>query len=164
MIRHTVTALAAAGVLLAGACSSGDGNKAAAASDADAKGDTSAVFCSSAEALYSELENAGAADPSSPAVQAVFADARELVAPDEIAADWTEVLDAIEPLVSGQVDLNDPAAMASITDRTAQAADAFQRTGAYFEDECGFGGTTTTAGMAEAPAAPVAPDAATTVP
>jgi hypothetical protein len=169
VIRHTVTALATAGVLLAGACSSGDGSKAAAASDDGARADTSERFCSSAQALYTELENAGAADPSSPAVQAVFDDARELVAPDEIAADWTEVLDAIEPLVSGEVDLNDPAAMASITDRTAQAADAFQRTGAYFEDECDFGGTTSsTAGTPEAPAAPdaapVAPDAATTAP
>jgi hypothetical protein len=76
-------------------------------------------------------------------VQAVFHQARDLVAPDEIASDWTQVLDALEPLVSGEVDLNDPDAMATISDRTAGAADAFQRTGTYFEEECGFGPTST---------------------
>jgi hypothetical protein len=147
VIRHTLTALAAAGVLLAGACSNGDGSTPAAASegsDADAKATTSERFCASAHALYGELESAGASDPSSPAVQAVFADARNLVAPDEIASDWARVLDALEPLVSGEVDLTDPNAMASITQRTAQAAEAFERTGTYFEEECGFGSTTTT--------------------
>lgn len=155
MIRHTVTVLAAAGVLLAGACSNGDGSEAAAASESGSKATTSERFCNSAKALYDELENAGAADPSSPAVQAVFADAQQLVAPDEIASDWTEVLDSIEPLVSGQIDLNDPAAMATMTDRAAEAAGAFQRTGAYFEEECGFGSTATTA--APAPTASVTP-------
>ena len=145
MIRHTVTALAAAGVLLAGACSNGDGSKPAAASESGAKAATSSEqFCASAQALYDQLENAGASDPSSPPVQAVFAEARDLAAPDEIASDWTEVLDSIEPLVSGEVDLNDPAAMATMTDRAAEAADAFQRTGTYFEEECGFGPTATT--------------------
>jgi hypothetical protein len=143
VIRHTVTVLAAAGVLLAGACSNGDGSKAAAASESGAKATSSERFCDSAQALYDELENAGAADPSSPAVQAVYAEARELAAPEEIAGDWTEVLDSIEPLVSGQVDLDDPAAMAAMTERAAGAADAFQRTGTYFEEECGFGSTTT---------------------
>ena len=145
MIRHTLTALAAAGVLLAGACSNGDGSKAAAASEGDAKATTSEQFCASAHALYDELESAGATDPSSPAVQAVFEDAQQLVAPDEIADDWDQVLDSLEPLVSGEVDLTDPNAMASITQRTAQAADAFERTGAYFEEECDFGSTTTSA-------------------
>jgi hypothetical protein len=143
VIRHTVTVLAAAGVLLAGACSNGDGSKAAAASEDEAEAATSERFCASAQALYDELESAGATEPSSPAVQAVFAEAQQLTAPTDIAGDWAEVLDALQPLVSGEVDLNDPAAMAAITDRTARAADAFQRTGAYFEEECGFGPTTT---------------------
>jgi hypothetical protein len=148
VIRHTVTALAAAGVLLAGACSSGDGNKAAAASDGSTKAATSEQFCSSAKALYDQLQTAGATDPSSPAVQSVFAEARDLNAPDEIASDWREVLDALEPLVDGEVDLNDPAGVATLTDRTAEAADSFQRTGQYFEQKCGFGSTTTAPGAA----------------
>lgn len=141
--RHTLTVLAAAGALLAGACSNGDGSKAAAASEDASQATTSERFCASAQALYGELESAGATDPSSPAVQSVFEEARALAAPEEIASDWAEVLDALEPLVSGEVDLADPGAMATITDRTAQAADAFQRTGAYFEETCGFGSTTT---------------------
>jgi hypothetical protein len=145
VIRHTVTVLAAAGALLAGACSNGDGGKAAAASEAEAEATTAERFCSSAHALYEQLESAGATDPSSPAVQAVFESAQQLVAPDEIADDWDQVLDTLEPLVSGEVDLTDPNAMAAITQRTAHAADAFERTGTYFEEECDFGSTTTSA-------------------
>jgi hypothetical protein len=144
--------LAAASVLLAGACSSGDGGKAAAApaSPGDASRGSSAQttsqrFCNGAKALYDELEEAGVSDPSSPAVKAVFADAQDLVAPDEIADDWATVLDSIAPLVNGEVNVNDAEAMAAMTQRAAEASDAFQHTGTYFEQRCGFGATTTSA-------------------
>jgi len=149
MLRNTMTALALAGVLVAGACGGND-NAAEAKSDAPAESSsesgasasdasTGAAFCDNAEALYAELTAAGSTDPTSPKVQGVFAEARALEAPAEIAADWTAILDTlVAPVVNGEIDVNDPAGTATLTERAATLGDALQRTGAYFETECGF--------------------------
>jgi hypothetical protein len=152
VFRHTVLVLAAAGALLAGACSrSNDADdRAAEAGRAMVRsGSTSASasasaeeFCAGAAALYEELDRTGTSDPSSHAAQALLADARAIAAPAAIAADWHVVLDSIAPFVAGEVDLDDPDAMVAATQRFTSAANAYRRMGAYFTEECGFGATT----------------------
>lgn len=140
-----MTALALAGVLTAAACSGGNDDTAAAkdgASEADeaAAADSGESFCQSAEELYDKLTSSAPTDPTSPEVQAVFAEAKALDAPDEIAADWTTVLETlVEPVVNGELDPEDPAAIATLTERAAAIGESLERTGAYFETECGFG-------------------------
>lgn len=151
MLRNTITALALAGVLAASACGGND-DKAAADSDkattekssdgaATAKKAGAATFCASARSLYDQLTSSSSgAAATSPAVQEVFAKAKALEAPAEIAADWQTVLDTlVEPVVTGQINVNDPAGAQAITERAGQIGDALQRTGAYFDTECGFG-------------------------
>jgi hypothetical protein len=144
-----MTALALAGVLSAVACSGGNDDTAAAkdeasqadeATTAEANGQTTGEsFCDSAKKLYDQLTTSAPSDPTSPEVQAVFAEAKALDAPAEIAADWTAVLDTlVEPVVSGELDPDDPAATATLTQRAAEIGESLQRTGAYFETECGF--------------------------
>ena len=151
MLRKTITALALAGVLAASACGGRD-DKASANSDkatteeagdgaANAEKAGAAAFCASAQSLYNELTSTSAgAEPTSPEVQAVFAKAEALEAPPEIAADWQTILDTlIEPVVTGQIDVNDPAGAQALAERAGQVGDALQRTGTYFDTECGFG-------------------------
>jgi hypothetical protein len=156
VFRHTVSVLAAAAALLAGACAHGnDADDSAAeagramvrsSSDAGSASESSAAsaeeFCAGAAALYNELDRAGTSDPSSHAAQALLADARAMSAPVAIAADWNAVLDSIAPFVAGEVDLDDPDAMVAATQRFTSAADAYRRMGTYFTEECGFGATT----------------------
>jgi hypothetical protein len=148
VFRHTVSVLAAAAALLAGACSRGNDadDSAAEAGRAMVRSGSdsapAAAFCAGAAALYNELDRAGTSDPSSHAAQALLADARAMTAPATIAADWNVVLDSIAPFVAGKVDLDDPDAMVAATQRFTSAADAYRRIGAYFTEECGFGATT----------------------
>jgi hypothetical protein len=138
LLRNTITALALAGVLVAGACGGND-NAAGAKADAPAAPTDDESFCDKAKALYDELTAAGSTDPTSPKVQEVFAEARALDAPAEIAADWTAILDTlVAPVVNGEIDVNDPAGTATLTERAAALGAALQRTGTYFETECGF--------------------------
>ena len=150
-----MTALALAGVLTAAACSGGNDDTAAAKDEApeadeaatakarsderSGEGGSGESFCDSAEKLYDQLTTSAPAGPTSPEVQAVFAEAKALDAPDEIAADWTTVLETlVEPVVNGELDPEDPAATAALTERAAAVGESLQRTGAYFETECGF--------------------------
>lgn len=147
MLRHTLTVLAAAAALLAGACSNGGGAADKAAGRADlaspvGEASSSEEFCAGAAALYDEFDRAGTSDPSSSSVQSLFAAALELPAPAPITADWSVVLDSIAPFVAGDIDLDDPDAMAAATQRFVAAATAYRRVGAYFTDKCGFGATT----------------------
>jgi hypothetical protein len=148
VLRTTITALALAGVLSAGACGGND-DKAAGADKASSEesGDAaasaektgSAAFCASAKSLYDQLTTAGSADPTSPEVQAVFAEAQALEAPPEIADDWKAILDLlVAPVVRGELDVKDPAGASALAERAAQVGDSLQRTGTYFETECGF--------------------------
>lgn len=153
MLRNTITALACAGVLAASACGGGGNDEEAAAesdkaateepSDAAATAEKTGAttFCAGARSLYDELTSSAAgAEPTSPEVQDVFAKAKALEAPTEIAADWTTILDTlIEPVVTGQIDVDDPAGAQALAERAGQVGEALQRTGAYFDTECGFG-------------------------
>lgn len=132
-----------------------------------------ADFCQSARALYDQLSAAGPAAPTSDQVQGVFNQAKALEAPAEIAADWNAILDTlVAPVVNGEIDVNDPAGSAELTERAGGLAEALQRTGTYFDTTCGFGGTATTVAAdpatdpATATTAPAttAPAAATTAP
>jgi hypothetical protein len=127
-----------------------------------------ADFCQSAKALYDQLSAAGPAAPTSDEVQGVFEQAKALEAPAEIAADWNAILDTlVAPVVNGEIDVNDPAGTAELTERAGGLAESLQRTGTYFDTTCGFGGTATTvaADPATDPAtATTAPAAITTVP
>ena len=153
LLRNTMTALALAGVLTAAACSGGNDDTAAAkdeapeadrtaaaeASSGGSEGGSGESFCDSAKKLYDQLTASAPTGPTSPEVQAVFAEAKALEAPEEIAADWTTVLETlVEPVVNGELDPTDPEATATLTERAASIGESLQRTGAYFETECGF--------------------------
>jgi hypothetical protein len=147
MSRHTVTVLAAAVGLLVGACSNGgapgDGAASGRVDSVPTRAETSSEqFCAGAAALYDELERAGTSDPTSPEVQTVFAQAQAMEVPPSIVDDWQAVLESMAPFVAGEVDLDDPDAMALATQRFTSAAPAYQRIGTYLDDECGFGTTT----------------------
>lgn len=168
MLRKTTTALALAGVLTfvvagcgggddpAGTNDAGSDEKAAPAADAAQQGGEAAgaaAFCQNAKALYDQLA-AAPADPTSSQVQAVFAEAKAMEAPEEIATDWNAILDTlVGPVVHGEIDVNDPAGSAELTSRATGLAESLQRTGTYFDTTCGFG-TTTTVAAAPATAAP----------
>ena len=139
-----MTALALAGVLAAGACGSND-NKADAQPKAKAAHEskaatTAAEFCASAKTLYDQLTAAGPNGPTSPEVKAVFAEAKALEAPATIAADWTAILDQlVAPVVSGEIDVNNPQSASQLAARASQLGGALQRTGKYFDTQCHFG-------------------------
>lgn len=165
MLRNTLIALALTSVLTAGACGGGGNDDSAAAtsddkaesadaasrdgastgSESDSEsgpGEAGESFCENANALYDQLTSAGASDPTSPEVQAVLDEAKALDAPDEIQADWTAVLDTlVAPVVSGEIDVDDPEGSAELTQRAADLGAGLQRIGTYFETECGFGTT-----------------------
>jgi hypothetical protein len=148
-----MTALAVAGVLLAGACGGGSNDdKAAARNDAKSaesskaskaatgSGAEAAEFCSQAKTLYNRLTSSSNTDPTSAEAKAVFAQAKALRAPDAIAADWSAILDKlVAPVVSGELDVKDPKAASELAARASELGGALQRTGAYFENECDFG-------------------------
>jgi hypothetical protein len=128
-----------AGAMLLGACGGGEGPAEASETTSGERGDAAAVFCAGAEALYDQFVSAGT-EPSSAAMQEVFASAQRLTPPDEIAADWRLILDSLGPLVAGQVNVDDPAAM----EQVAANAAAYQRVGSYVGDTCGMEEATTT--------------------
>lgn len=149
MLRNTLTALALAGALAASACGGND-DKAAADTDkakTEESGDAKATaektgataFCSSARSLYDQLTSGTTGDPTSPEVQAVFAEAKALEAPAEIAADWQAILDTlVEPVVTGELDVNNPAHTQALAERAGQVGESLRRTGDYFDTKCGF--------------------------
>jgi hypothetical protein len=149
VLRNTLTALALASALVASACG-GDDDKAAADTDktkTEESGDAGATaektgataFCSSARSLYDELTTGTATDPTSPEVQAIFAEAQALEAPAEIAADWQAILETlVAPVVNGELDVNNPAHTQALAERAGQVGESLRRTGTYFDTECGF--------------------------
>ncbi|MGH9209423.1 MAG: hypothetical protein ACRD2C_01930 [Acidimicrobiales bacterium] len=136
--------------MLVAACS-GDGGSAEASGTTESEpDDTVEVFCSGAQALYDQFVSAGASDPTSPAMQDVYAGARSLDAPDEIAADWQLILDSLEPLMTGQVDIDDPAAMRELNTQATANAPAYDRVGTYVGENCEIEAATTTTTAPEA--------------
>ena len=186
----TAFALAGALMLVAGGCGGNDDQadandandaesteEATPAADAAAQGGGAAGpadFCQGAKALYDQLSTVSPAAPTSDQVKVVFQEARALEAPAEIATDWNAILDTlVAPVVNGEIDVNDPAGTAELTERAAGLADSLQRTGTYFDTTCGFGSTTTvpadpaaatTVPAADAPAVTVAPTVTTAAP
>ena len=160
LLRKTTTAFALAGALMlvAGGCGSdeqanandnGTGNESteegapAAAQQGAATG--ASDFCQKAKALYDQLSTAAPGSPTSEQVKSVFDKAKALEAPAEIANDWNAILDTlVGPVVNGEIDVNQPAGAQEITQRAAGLAESLQRTGAYFDTTCGFGGAATT--------------------
>jgi hypothetical protein len=139
-----MTALALAGVLAAGACggndSKADARPTGKAATPAKETTTAADFCSDAKSLYDQLSTSGAQDPTSPQVKAVFAKAKALQAPKEIASDWNAILDQlIAPVVTGQLDIKDPQGANQLASKAAQLGSALQHTGTYFHTKCGFG-------------------------
>lgn len=100
-----------------------------AAAEADGDG-----FCRGARALYDQFTQADVADPSGPEVRQVFARAQELEPPPEIAEAWEQSLSVLEPLVSGDIDVNDPAQVAQLGERAA-AIDG-ESLESYFAQDC----------------------------
>lgn len=148
----TTTVSLVAGALLLGACSGSDPSAEAAEAPGSESAEAVAAFCDGARALYDQFISAGINDPANPAVQEVFAAAQELSPPAEIAVDWQTILDSLEPLVSGQVDVQDPAAMAQFGQEAAANAAAYERVGTYSNQTCGIGPSATTIPPGPAPA------------
>jgi hypothetical protein len=154
-VRTTMTTaspvLALAGALLAAACGGGGGSAEAAETTEQ---DTAAgveAFCDGAQDLYDQFTVAGADDPTSPAMREVYDGARGLTPPEEIAADWRTILDSIEPLMTGEVDVNDPTAMLELTEQATANAAVYERVGTYVGENCDIQpATTTTVATAEA--------------
>jgi len=151
VLRNTITALAVAGVLVAGACGGGNDDKAAARPEKRAAeaskdaatgkaGTVAAEFCNQAKSLYDQLTASGNTDPTSAEAKAVFAKAKALKAPEAIATDWSAILDElVAPVVNGELDVKDPKGASELATRASELGGALQRTGSYFETECDFG-------------------------
>jgi hypothetical protein len=136
----TTTVSIAAGVLLLGACSNG-GDTAEASGTGRSQGSSegsAATFCTGAQALYQQFSSAGITDPTSPAMQEVFATAHALEPPAAIADDWSLILDQVEPVVTGQVDASDPVVMQQLTEDAVANAAVYERVGTYIGKTCGI--------------------------
>jgi hypothetical protein len=142
--KTTTVSSVIAGALLLAACGGGGGGGSAQASERDDAGeDPAATFCAGAQALYDQFLAAGNSAPTSPAMQAVYATAESLEPPEDIAADWQTVVDAMTPVMTGQVDIADPAVAQEFNESLAANAESYQRVGRYVGDVCGIGATTT---------------------
>lgn len=145
-MKTAASSILAGGLLLAAACSGGGSatESETAADEPSAELATTAQFCDEAQALYDQFVTAGVSDPTSPAVQEVFAEAKRLTPPDVIAEDWNTILASLEPLVTGQVNLQDPAALEQVNQQAVANAAAYERVGTYTNETCGIGATSTT--------------------
>jgi hypothetical protein len=171
-MRRTVPAccsgfsVAAAAVLLT-ACGGSDdsaspGSSASSSSAATSSATSSASaadsqFCRDAAAVEQHVGAAtsGESDPSSlPTVlDQVVQEIRGIEPPAELESDWRSFADGIEQIaVAANVDLNDPAAVATFQQKVAaleqQYGTAFSNVQTYLADTCGLTGQTT------APASP----------
>jgi hypothetical protein len=171
-MRRTVLAccsgfsVAAAAVLLT-ACGGSDdsaspGSSASSSSAATSSATSSASaadsqFCRDAAAVERHVGAAtsGESDPSSlPTVlDQVVQEIRGIEPPAELESDWRSFADGIEQIaVAANVDLNDPAAVATFQQKVAaleqQYGTAFSNVQTYLADTCGLTGQTT------APASP----------
>lgn len=126
------------GALLLAACGGGGGgggsegasettrDERAAEARAAAQASVEAKFCRGADQLYNQFQVGGQTSANG---QEMFAAARALTAPDEIAADWETTLDALEPLVN-------PAATPEVDLQAAQETGVLDRVGNYINDTC----------------------------
>jgi hypothetical protein len=99
------------------------------ASEADGDG-----FCAGARELYEQFTQSDVTDPTSTEARQAFARAQELEPPPEIAEAWDQSLSVLEPLISGDIDVNDPAQVAQLGERAAAIDGASLET--YFAQEC----------------------------
>jgi hypothetical protein len=171
-MRRTVPAcrsgfsIVAAAVLLT-ACGGSDdsaspGSSASSSSAATSSARSSASaadsqFCRDAAAVEQHVGAAtsGESDPSSltTVLDQVVQEIRGIEPPAELESDWRSFADGIEQIaVAANVDLNDPAAVATFQQKVAaleqQYGTAFSKVQTYLADTCGLTGQTT------APASP----------
>jgi hypothetical protein len=165
--------LAAAAVLLTACTGDGDNDSAASSSPETSSSQPEATeteteteapaadseFCTQAENLPNELEDAFSAQTDPSQAGAAFqqaADAlRDIEPPDEISADWASLSDGLEQYAAlfENLDLSDPSAAATLQAEGEQLATQLQEAGTnvetYLTEECGIG-----TGASEEPAAP----------
>jgi hypothetical protein len=139
------SALAVTGALLTAACGGGGGGggdsaEAAGTTEQESEADVVEAFCDGAQALYDQFLAAEGSDPTGPAMQEVYTGATELTVPEVIAADWRTILESLEPLMTGQVDVSDPAALQELNEEAAANAAVYERVGTYINENCDIQG------------------------